>query len=270
MGRTLKSEWIKLRTTKALWYTSALVILFAMAFAILTGMGMGMSLSSEEVKKDPVLYASLMDSVAADQAFVGFSLFSLMVIIIQAVMFVTTEYSNNSSKTTLLGTPTRWQVPVAKFLVYGFIAALISLISMVISVLAMRWALSWNVDDQKILDLISLSADGVWKSLGLNVLYSVLVVMLSIGVGYLVRHTAGAIAIILLWKLVIEGLVIGQIPKIKEWLPPYMPFQNMDSGVMGMEVTDAPWGPTGSIIYFAVWAIVVFVAGVITLKKRDA
>lgn len=267
---TVKSEWIKLSTTKALWATSILIVFFCVGMAIIMGWAGGVTLSDPEITKDPEVAASVATMADPSQAFVGFITFGLMVIIIQAVMMVTSEYGNGSAKTTLLGTPKRTPVPIAKFLVYGSIAAVLSFVSQVVSIWAMKWSLSWNFDDASVLDKISLSAEGIWKEIGLHTLYGVACVMLSIGVGYLIRHTAGAIAALLLWKLVIEGMVIGSIPKVREWLPPYMPFGNMDAGVAGNEVPDAPWGPNGSVLYFLAWCIVFFVAGIIILKKRDA
>ena len=54
----IKSEWIKLSSTKALWATSILVVLFSVLFALLMGLGTGVNLNDEELMKDPELYAA--------------------------------------------------------------------------------------------------------------------------------------------------------------------------------------------------------------------
>ncbi|MGD3886235.1 hypothetical protein QT605_22480, partial [Xanthomonas citri pv. citri] len=131
-----------------------------------------MSLTDEEVKKDPLLYAQMVESISPMQALSGFSLFGIIVIIIQACMTVTSEYGNGSAKTTLLATPKRWPVPVAKFVVYGIIAAIVAFLAQVISVPIARWALSWNVDDSSLLDRLSFSTDDTWRFIGLNCLYA--------------------------------------------------------------------------------------------------
>ena len=266
----IKSEWIKLSSTKALWATSILVVLFSVLFALLMGLGTGVNLNDEELMKDPELYAATVASISSTQAFTGLTAFGLIVIIIQACMMVTSEYGNGSVKTTMLGTPSRWPVPVAKFSVYGVIAAVLALVSQVLSLLTMRWMLSMRVEDKQLLDPLSFSADGVWREIGMNVVYCVLVVLMTIGVGYLIRHTAGAISLMVMWILIVEGILIGFIPWVKDWLPPYMPFKNMDAAVSGTDIADAPWGHAGSLIYFIAWAVVIFVAGVIVLRKRDA
>lgn len=270
MLKLINSEWIKLRTTKTLWITSILLVFFSLLLALLMGVGMGITLSSDEVTRDPLAYVGLINSVTPELAISGFGFMGILFIIIQASMMVTTEYNHNTSKTTLLATPQRWPVPLAKTVVYAAIAAVISLITLVLSVVVMRWALSWNVDLPQVLDRMNLSFEGTWRLIGMYVLYAVLLVPLCVGVGYVVRHTAGAIAAIFLWKLVVEAALVPAIPKIRDWLPQYMPFNNAESGVTGVKVPDAPWDANGSVVYFAVWVLVIFVVGAITLKKRDA
>lgn len=266
----IKSEWIKLSSTKSLWATSILIVLFSIAFAALMGFGTGSAINDEEIMKDPQTAAGVMSSMTPGQAFAGLTSFGMIVIIIQACMMVTSEYGNGTSKTTLLGTPKRTPVPIAKFVVYGAIAAVLSFVSLILSLLTMKLILNPKVEDKALLEPLSFSADGVWREIGLNVLFCVLVVAMSIGVGYLVRHTAGAISVMVMWILVVEGILIGFVPKLRDWLPPYMPFNNMNAAVAGNDLKDAPWGHNGSLIYFIVWALVIFIAGVIALKKRDA
>ena len=45
MINLIKSEWIKLKSTKALWATSILVLLLSGLFAMMMGLGFGMSLT---------------------------------------------------------------------------------------------------------------------------------------------------------------------------------------------------------------------------------
>ena len=49
-----------------------------------------------------------------------------------------------------------------------------------------------------------------------------------------------------------------------------MPFTNADAFTGMRDLEDAPWGQTGSILYFGAWCVVLFVVGVVMLKKRDA
>ena len=116
---------------------------------------------------------------------------------------------------------------------------------------------------------MSMSADDAWNVVARMTLFSVLGVGLAIGVAYLLRHTAGAMAVVLLWSLVLEDLV-NFIPKVSDEIYPYMPFLNMRSAVNLNDVNNAAWGQGGSMIYFAAIALVVFLAGLVALRRRDA
>ena len=270
MMRVINSEWIKLRSTKALWWTTGLILFFSLGFALLNGMMTGSLLTSEDAKKDPELYLSVAGSIDSSMGLSGFLSFGMMIVMIQAVMLVTTEYGANTSKTTLLATPTRWQVPFAKFVVYGVVASVVALISNVLGTIIAHWSLGWKLEDQELLSKAGLGADGLWERVGRIEIFVLLTIAAAIGVGYLVRNTAGGIAIMLLWNLVIEGTLVQLVPKVRDWLPPYMPFTNADAFTGMRDLEDAPWGQTGSILYFAAWCVVLFLVGLVMLKKRDA
>ncbi|KGM18628.1 ABC transporter permease subunit [Corynebacterium auriscanis] len=269
MLNVIKSEWIKLRTTKALAWTTFLILFLSIGWAVLMGFGNAAILNDSELKKEPETYAAIVSGITADAAVSGFALIGIMIVTIQAVMFVTGEYSSNVSKSTLLATPKRTSVPLAKLLVYGVLATVLAFFASLLSVEAMRLVIGSKIDHPMIMEQLALNGDA-WTVIGRLCLKTFLIVALSIGVGYLLRHTAGSIALVILWPLLVEGLLVGMLPKVRDWLPPYMPFGNMDDAIGLNDVADAPWGQVGSMIYFAAWALVIFIAGVVVLKRRDA
>mgnify|MGYP006977268714 CR=1 FL=1 len=228
------------------------------------------SINKIDPAKDPETYAAMAGSLNIQGALGGLKLFGIMIILIQAVMIVTTEYGHGTAKTSVLATPKRWQLPVAKFIVYGIVAAVLTFLVSVVSIFLAHALASGYLEDSKMLEGMSFQAEDVWTIVGRLVLYAVLCVLVGIGTGYLVRSTAAGIAVLLLWKLIGEGLLVGMIPKIKDWLPPYMPFSNIESAVGMTDVPDAPWGQGGSIVYFGLICLAVFIIGTAMLKKRDA
>jgi hypothetical protein len=95
---------------------------------------------------------------------------------------------------------------------------------------------------------------------------------LGVGVGALLRAGPGAVAVLLLWPLVVEP-ILGNLPDVGPKVGPYLPFGNI------FVVTEVPWlyppyampwGPVGSLVYFAALVIVVFDAAIIVLNARDA
>lgn len=268
---TINAEWIKMRSTRSFYWTTALIVLFAVGWSLLMGFANGYAWQDAVDSGNAEDLASLGDPADlfdVSTAVSGLQLFGIMIVIIQAVILVTGEYGNGTAKLSALAAPRRWQLPVAKSLVYGVIVAVLFLIMSVVSVWLTALTATAQVEDSSITGELSMSADGAWSVVLLMVLASVLIVMVSVGVGYLLRRTAGAVALLLLWVLLLEDLV-GMIPKVGDWVTPYLPFKNMNAAISQSALADAPWGVGGSVVYFVVFSVIVFGAGVIVLRKRD-
>ena len=80
--------------------------------------------------------------------------------------------------------------------------------------------------------------------------------MLGVGVGALVRASAGAVALLLLWPLVAEPL-LANMPNTGATVGPYLPFANAFTflGVQWLYPYYAmPWGHLGSLVILrAAW-----------------
>lgn len=265
----INAEWIKIRTTKAVYWTSALVVVFSVAFGGFLGWANAMSYQMFLDQGDMESAALNAQGLTVSAALNGLALFGVMVILIQSVLLVTGEYGNNTAKSNALAVPKRWQLPVAKFIVYGVIATVVTLVSAALSVWVTRWAAGTQIDDSDLLANISLGADDAGTVILRMVVYVLGAVALAIGVAYILRRTAGAMALVLLWSLVIEEIP-AMFPRIEDWLPQYMPFKNITAAVNLNDVANAPWGQNGSVIYFVVVCLVIFTAGVVTLRRRDA
>ncbi|AGP30011.1 ABC transporter permease subunit [Corynebacterium terpenotabidum] len=268
---TVNAEWIKLRSTKSVYWTTALIILFSAGWAVLMGFASGYAYQDAIDSENAADLATLgvaEDVFSVSSALSGLQLFGIMIVIIQAVIFVTGEYGNGTAKLSVLAAPRRWQIPAAKALVYGVIVAVLFAVVSIVSVFLAGVAAKGQLTDASLADGLSLSADGAWTTILLMVLDAVLIVMLSVGVGYLLRRTAGGVALLLLWVLLLEQL-IGMIPKVGDWITPYLPFTNMNAGLYQEPVTDAPWGIGGSVVYFTVFCLIVYAAGTVVLRRRD-
>ena len=255
---SIRAEWTKLASTKSFAWTSILIVVLSWAFAALMGWGSKTALDS--MNPDDMTNVPTLDAVTAVQ---GFELFGVMVIIIMATLLVTTEYRFKTINETIMMTPKRPIIALSKTIVYGLVAVVLSFFSTITSVLLLKWLAGDYGSEMKV---FSGSSARVYVSTAVEAL---LVVVMSVGVAFLVRQTAGAIAIMLLWKLVLEDL-ITLIPKVGTHIKGYRPFANLSAWVSDAKLDGAPWGSTGSVIYFAVWALVLFAIGVAVLVKRDA
>ena len=266
---TIRSEWLKIRSTKSVYWTTVLVAVIVWGLGAIMAWASGFSLQTALDDGEMDVVASMVETMSVSGAIFAFPVFGLMIILIQAVLLVTGEYGNGTAKSNVLAAPKRWQLPVAKWIVYGLIAAVVTVIVSVVSVYLYKWVAGLQIEDTSVLDGMSMSADDAWNVVARMTLFSVLGVGLAIGVAYLLRHTAGAMAVVLLWSLVLEDLV-NFIPKVSDEIYPFMPFLNMRSAVNLNDVNNAAWGQGGSMIYFAAIALVVFLAGLVALRRRDA
>ncbi len=85
----------------------------------------------------------------------------------------------------------------------------------------------------------------------------------------MLRQSAGAIALLLLWPLLIENL-FNLFGSIGEKIMPFLPFMNANNFLGSSGGVDFHWGPWGSLIYFALFVLVVFGLSIVVVNRRDA
>lgn len=247
---TLLSEWTKLRTTASFWWTTGLVLVFSIGwaalFAALTQDGPGAFMTPE-------------------LAHSGFLVFGIPVLMIQAIMVVTTEYRYGLPSSNFLATPRRWQVALAKVLLYAVIAAVLTFVALagsywVSDVLAPASVSEWYAPFE-----LDTTQHFLWAyPLGIAIL-----VVFCQGLGLLLRQTAGTVALALIWYLGLEQ-VLRIIPRVGEEIIRYMPFENFNSVLANVPVQGTEWGVGVSLAIFIAWALVAWIAGVVVLQRRDA
>ena len=99
--------------------------------------------------------------------------------------------------------------------------------------------------------------------------------VLAVAVGILIRHSAGAIALLLIYYLAVESLV-QLIPKIGQHIHEWLPFNVANKFLRGSAVvdgpppSDSPLSPGWALAYFAGIAIVFLLVALGVAKKRDA
>ena len=248
--RTALSEWTKLRTTASLWWTTALFIVFGVGFIGVFAVLIKKSQEADVPAVMPVTHAaSLIQN-------------GLIILIIQAIMVVTSEYRFNFIATTFQASPNRTYVAFIKWLVYAVFAAILTFLCLVASLSIAKGILPDSP--------FKLTDNDVVRLMWVLPLEAVLVVTFAMGVAWLVRQTAGAVSIVLIWYLVLENRLLVIVPKVGPKIHGYMPFVNFHAFYTKTDVPDIAWGYNGSLLYFIAWAVGLFVIGVVLLNRRDA
>lgn len=232
----LNAERIKLSTTRSpLWSAVAVAVL---------SLGLAAMQASTVYGPGPL---------EPQKAAMGVAVFGVPVLMILSALTVTNEYRSGLIRTTFMAVPNRTLVLVAKAIVAAAFSSFYAAVMVVASIVVAR-------------------SDLDWRLVGAIALYAALAAVLGVAVGALLWASAGAVALLLLWPLVAEPL-LGNMPNISTEVGPYLPFGNafIFTGVQWLYPDYAmPWGPLGSIVYFAGVAAAAFVAALVSVNRRDA
>ncbi|CAO5190487.1 ABC-2 type transport system permease protein [Frankia sp. AiPs1] len=196
--------------------------------------------------------------------------FGLVVMMVMSTLAVTTEYRFSTIRTTFLAEPRRTPALVAKGIVVAGLAGIVGEITAVGS-----WGIARLIQPDAPLALHS--AQEYRNVFGVGLVY-LLASVFAMAVGLIVRQSAGAIVIELVYLFLLENL-LPAIPRIGDHIQHWLPFTVGDNFVVaghphhsdGPPVIDGmPLGPWGSLVYFAAVCVGLFVIGIIFAKRRDA
>lgn len=252
MTATVRSEWIKLLSIRSpYWCIAAVAVLSLGIAALLAGVGAFTGAAGDPITDTDDAYIALS----------GLSGFGTIVLMIMAVLGITSEFRFGTIRSTFAAQPRRGLVLGAKAAVFGGLAVAVTVVLAVLSLLLASALISGGS--------IDLGSDSAVRQIWGIPVVAFCFVLVGLGVGAIIRHTAGALVVLLLWVFVLES-IIAILPKVGSQVGPFLPFRNADRFLAGGGGDDFHWGIYGSIGYFAVIAVVVFAAGLLALSRRDA
>ncbi len=188
-----RSEWTKLTTVRS--------TMWALGIAAVSTIGFGVLLTAIAVHQwdhrtlaevsgfDPLLYS-----------YAGLNVGQLCIGVL-GVLVMTSEYATGVIKLTFGATPQRRILLGAKVLTFSAITAVVSCISCV-SVFFICQAILASKHAG-----VSIADPGVLRAVMGGAVHMVLIGAIAVGIGALIRHTAGAVAILFGVLLIIPGLV---------------------------------------------------------------
>ncbi|HKD34181.1 MAG TPA: hypothetical protein VKB73_12070 [Gaiellaceae bacterium] len=180
-ARVALSEWTKLRSLRSTrWSLLAAIVLtigLPALFAAVTSSHWGSMSPHERADRHPL-----------DIALAGVNVSQLAVAVL-GVLVITGEYSTGMIRASFSAVPKRLPVLWAKTAVFGVVTFLL----MLPSVLIAFWASQAILSRHHILQ-VSLSDHGVARSVSGGAVFLLLVGIFALGIGAIVRNTAGAIA----------------------------------------------------------------------------
>lgn len=259
--RIVTSEWIKFRSVRSTAWTLPITALTMAGLSALQAWAMTQFEGGET-----------MGLVSAAPIITGGWFLAQLVVAVLAILTITGEYTTGMIRSTLAAVPTRLPALWAKALVLSVVVALVSLVAVALSYLAAlpflgTLGLGLDLGDPDVLRVV----------LGAP-LYLTTIALFAFAVGTLMRHSAGAIAVVLGFLLVIEN-VLGGIPwRPLEVIAPFLPsragarllteqttLDMMDQGSTVATLT--AWQGYGVL---AAWTVLLLAAAAFLLRRRDA
>jgi ABC-2 type transport system permease protein len=199
--------------------------------------------------------------------------FGLMIVMVMATLAITTEYRFGTIRATFQAIPNRTSTLLAKTTVVALFAGLIGEVVAFGSV-AIAKLIKPAAD-------LSINTAYEWRAVaGVGLVYAV-AAMIAIAVGTLIRHSAGAVSLILIYSLLVESL-ITLIPNVGEDIQKWMPFTMATAFLTGeadataRSVSEGPppitagLSPWWALLYFAGFAVLMLFIAITTANKRDA
>jgi len=253
--RVIASEWIKLRSLRS--------TLFGLLAAVVCTVGLGILISA--LRANDFNQHGFLPGPAFDPTLVslrGIYLAQLAIGVL-GVLVITGEYSTGMIRATLSAVPRRLPVLWAKALVF---AAAVFTVMGIASLLAFEGgqAMLSNAGIH-----VGLGSPGAARAVLGGALYLTVVGLLGVGLGFLVRNTAGAIAALFGLLLVLPAVVSALPASLYNHVYKYLPM------VAGTQVLTTvrdrslltPWAGIG---VFGLYAIGAVAAGAVMLRRRDA
>jgi ABC-2 type transport system permease protein len=245
-------ERIKLFSTRSPWWCMIVAAVLAIGLAALaTGF-----LKGANEQRATILITQ------------GGAQLSQMVMMVMAALAVTTEYRFGTIRTSFQAVPQRTTLLLGKTAVVAALAAMVGLITS-FGAWGIGYLFASNAD-------LAIDTGAEWRLLAGQGPVFALSAVIAVAVGILIRQSAGAIAILILWPLLVENL-FNLIPRVGDDLSQWSPFQNAGSFlVQGQEFGlagqpgDFALSPWWALLYFAGWAAALLAIALFSASKRDA
>jgi len=254
-ARVALSEWTKLRSLRSTrWSLLAAIVLtigFPLLFAAITSSHWGSMSPHEHADRHPL-----------DIALAGVNVSQLAIAVLGALV-ITGEYSTGMIRASFSAVPKRLPVLWAKTGVFALVTFLLMLPSVVIAFFGSQAILSRHHILQ-----ISFSHPGVARSVIGGAVYVVLVGIFALGIGALIRNTAGGIATFAGIFFVIPPLMNILPSSWNDAISPYLPSEagrQLFSLTQDAHSLSPLWGG----LLFAGYCALVLTLAAFLLVRRD-
>ena len=254
----IRSEWLKFWSLRSSIYSLVISVVGMIGLDCLFAYA-AVNRYQHELATHP---SQALQFHAGDTAMRGYLLVQLVVGVL-GVLVVSGEYGTGMIRSSLAAAPKRLPVFWGKAITLSVIVFVSTTVSSFIAYFAVQPILNTQGLGY------ALTSPGMVRALFGVGLYATGIGLLGVGLGWILRHTAGAIATLF-------GLILI-LPTVSEllpdtWQPHVLPYLPSNAGGQLASASPDPTGlaPWTGFGVLCIWIAVIVVAGALLLRRRDA
>lgn len=248
MRSLVAAELLKIRTTRAVWVASAVVLAYAVLGPVLV------VVAPAGASIPPIEPALLAESLRTPARLAGAA------VLLVGLLATTAEFGHGTVLTTRLVEPRSPRVLSAKLVAVSVVAVVVGLVLAAVSagataiLLASRGVAVAPLDHDVPRHAAALLAIVVLHGL------------LGVAVGTLLRNTAAAVGAVLVWAFVVEGIVpvVTRRPELVDWLPSGAVLQ-----VLAERTPPGQLAPAAAAALLLGYTVVLVAAGAVVDRVRE-
>ena len=256
--RLMQAEWTKLRSVRSTMWSLLLLVVLTIGFtALITALIVSQWSKSDATQQQRILTDPVGEILGA-----GFQL-SQLTICVLGVLVMAGEYSTGMIRSSLLAVPKRTPMLWAKSVVFAAVVFVVTEVTAFVAFFLGAAILHSKVQ-------VSLGDPGVARAVIGAGLYMALLGLFALAVGGIVRHTAGAIAGIIGFVLVLSPLAQLLPGSLGKHVYAYLPTEAGHLVAQSHRLSGdllTPWQGFG---VFCLWVAAALALAAYLLKRRDA
>jgi ABC-2 type transport system permease protein len=248
------SEWLKLRSVRSTWWT---LLVFAagmigIAILVLSHQHWASMNAADRASFDPT-----------NDSYAGLALGQLAVGVL-GVLAITTEFSSGLIRATFAAAPRRPLVLAAKTAVVGAVALVAGEILAFAAFAAGEAVLSAPAPHA------TLAQPGVLRAVLMAGAYPALVGLIGLGLGAVIRHTAGAISALVGVLFVLPLILVPLGTSIQNSVGQFMPMIIAENSLTAVKPVPHSLSPGLGFAVLCLYAVAALAIGGWALARRDA
>jgi len=247
-------EWLKLRSVRSTaWIMGVFAAgLIGLAILVLTHTHWATMSAADRASFDPT-----------EQSYAGLAIGQLAFGVLGALV-ITSEFSSGMIRATLAAVPRRGLLMAAKAAVLGAVTLTAG------EVLAF---VSWGVGEAVLRSPAphaTLSQPGVLRAVLMAGAYPALIALIALGLGAIIRHTAGAISAVVGILFVLPLILLPLGSSIQNSVGQFMPMLIAENSLTAVKPQSHTLSPGLGFAVLCAYAAVALVIGGVVLARRDA